>query len=46
MPILRGYPEREDFDTDEEYLEAESAYWDKVDAQYDAWKDDKLTGDD
>lgn len=42
---IKNYPTQDNYDTEEEYEEALSAYWDNVDRKYDEWKDDKLMGD-
>lgn len=39
------YPDRREFDTEEDYEDALEAYYDYCDYQYDQWKDDMLTGD-
>ena len=43
---MKNYPIKDNYDTEEEYEEALSAYWDNVDRKYQEYKDDKLMGED
>lgn len=43
---MKNYLIQDNYDTEEEYEDAESASWDMVDRKYDEWKNEQLMGDD
>ena len=36
-----NYPNQDDYETDEEYNEAQELYWMELDRQYDEWKEEQ-----
>ena len=42
MKNITNYPNQDDYETEEEYNEAQEWYWMELDRQYDEFKQDKL----
>ena len=42
MNKITNYPNQDDYETEEEFNEAQELYWMEVDRQYDEFKQDKL----
>lgn len=42
MNKIYNYPNQDDYETEEEFNEAQELYWMEVDRQYDMWKDEQL----
>ena len=42
MNKIYNYPNQDDYETEEEFNEAQELYWMEVDRQYDEWKDSQL----
>ena len=42
MNKIYNYPNQDDYETEEEFNEAQELYWMELDRQYDEWKQDKL----
>ena len=45
MNKIYNYPNQDDYETEEEFNEAQEMYWMDVDRQYDEWKDEQLLKD-
>ena len=39
---ITNYPNQDDYETEEEFNEAQEMYWMELDRQYDEWKDEQL----
>ena len=37
-----NYPNQDDYETEEEFNEAQELYWMELDRQYEEWKDEQL----
>ena len=42
MKQITNYPNQDDYETEEEFNEAQELYWMELDRQYDEFKQDKL----
>ena len=42
MNKIYNYPNQDDYETEEEFNEAQELYWMELDRQYDEWKDKQL----
>ena len=42
MNKIYNYPNQDDYETEEEYNQAQEWYWMELDRQYDEWKDEQL----
>lgn len=42
MNKIYNYPNQDDYETEEEFNEAQELYWMELDRQYEEWKQDKL----
>ena len=45
MNKITNYPNQDDYETEEEFNEAQEWYWMELDRQYDEWKDEQLEKD-
>lgn len=41
MKQITNYPNQDDYETEEEFNEAQELYWMELDRQYDMWKDEQ-----
>ena len=45
MKQINDYPNQDDYETEEEFKEAQELYWMELDRQYDMLKDEQLEKD-